>query len=243
VKKKSLFLFLVVAIVVLGYLYTRPPETVLSIGQVYGATKVGQTVLVNVTLTDVSTCSGWLINLLWDPYYVTLTPRVPPSAGALPYDVIEGPFLKDAGPTRKLVFDLVDDANGHMIVGNQFAQSGYSASGTGVIIEMNFTVVHVGTTTLLSAPISAAENQSVIVDASNHLINHGEIMGLITDKPAPSFWEGMEFQDTLIAGDVLVLLAATGIVYQRLHPRPPKSQRRKAELQPIFEPKDDGESG
>jgi len=61
-------------------------------------------------------------------------------------------------------------------------------------------------------------------------------MGLITDEPAPPFWDGLNFQSILIAGDVLVLLAATGIVYLRVHPRPPRSQRRKAELQPIFEP-------
>ena len=240
-KKKSLFLFVIVAIVVLAYLYTRPPEPVLSIGKVYDVTKIGQTVLVNVTLTDVPSCSAWLMNLSWDPYYVTLTPRIPPNA-TMPYQVIEGPFMKDVAQTHNLIFEPLDDADGYMLVADSFVSSGNSASGTGVIMEINFTVVHVGTTTLNTAPISRIENQSIIADASGHGVAHVEVMGLITDKPAPSFWEGMEFQDTLIAGDVLILLAATGIVYQRAHPSPPKSQRRKAELQPIFEPRGDGES-
>jgi hypothetical protein len=238
-KRKGLFLILIVAMVILAYLYTRPAEPVLSIGKVYDVTQVGQTVLVNVTLINVPSCSGWLMNMFWDPYYVTLTPRVPPTAGAVPYQVIEGPFLKDVGPTRNLVFDVVDNTNGQMIVGDQLTTSGASASGTGVIMEINFTVVHVGTTTLITAPLSPVENQSVIADAADHAVSHVEIMGLITDKPAPPFWEGMDFQDTLIAGDVMVLLVATAIVYQLAHPRPPKSQRRKAELQPIFEPKDE----
>ena len=232
-KGKGLFLILIVAMVILAYVYTRPPEPELSIDKVYNVMQVGQTVLINITLTNIPSCSGWLINLIWDPYYVTLTSNAS-STGAVPYNVIEGPFMKDVGPTRNLIFDVLDNANGHMIVGDQFAAAGYSASGTGVIMEMNFTVVHVGTTT-----VDTVGNSSVIADASNHAVDHVEIMGLITNNPAPPFWDGMEFQSTLIAGDVLILLAATGIVYLRANPRPPKSQRRKAELQPIFEPKDE----
>jgi len=235
-------LLLIVAMVILAYLYTRPPETVLSIGKVYDVTKVGQTVLVNVTIANVASCTGWLMNLLWDPYYVTLTPRVNASSGALPYEVIDGPFLKDVGPTRNLVFNLVNNAAEEMIVGDQFATSGKSASGTGVIMEINFTVVHVGTTTLNTAPLSPTQNQSVIASATGGGVDHVEVSGLITNDPVPPLWEGTEFQITLIAGDVLVLLAATGIVYQRAHPRPPKSQRRRAELQPVFEPKDESAS-
>jgi len=243
VKKKSLFLILIVVIVVLAYMYTRAPEPVLSIDKVYDVTQVGQTVQVNVSLVDVPTCSGWVMNLLWDPYYVRLTPRAPPSPGALPYEVIEGPFMKDAGTTIGLVFNWVDDANGQMIFGDMFVGSSSYANGTGIVATINFTVVHVGTTTLITASVSPVINQSEIDDAQHQVLGHVEVMGLITDKPAPPFWEGMEFQNTLIAGDVLVLLAATGIVYQRAHPRPPKSEKRKAELQPIFEPKDQGESG
>jgi hypothetical protein len=241
-KRKALFLILIVAAVMLAYLYTRPPATVLSIEKVYGVTEVGQTVLINVTLIDIQGCTGWLMNLLWDPYYVTLTPRVTNSSGTLPYEVTEGPFMKEAGPTRNLVIDSVNDLGGQIIVGDQFASSGYSASGTGVIMTINFTVVHVGTTTLMTAPLSSVQTQSLITGASGQDVAHVEVMGLITDNPAPPFWEGTNFQIALIAGDVLVLLVATGIAYQLAHPRPPKSERRKEALQPILEPKDESES-
>jgi uncharacterized membrane protein len=237
-KRKGLFLLLIVALVILAYLYTRPPEAVLSIGKVYNVTKVGQTVPVNVTLINVASCSAWLMTLSWDPYYVTLTPLVNASSGALPYEVIEGPFLKDVGTTRNLVFDMVNNANGEMVVGDQLIKSDLGASGTGVIMEMNFTVVHVGTTTLIMTPSGSSE----IGSATGSAVAHVEASGLITNGPAPPFWEGAEFQTTLIAGDVLILLVATGILYLRAHPRPPKSQKRKAELQPIFEPKDESAS-
>jgi hypothetical protein len=241
-KRKALFLILILAIVILAYLYTRPPATVLSIGTVHDVTKVGQTVLINVTLIDVPSFTGWLMNLSWDPYYVMLTPRVTNTSGVLPYEVTEGPFMKDVGPTSSLVFDMVSVAGGQMIVGDLFESAGLSASGTGVIMTINFTVVHVGTTTVITGQLTSTQKQCVITDTSGKLIAHVEDTGLITDSAAPPFWEGANFQITVIAGDVLVLLVATGIVYLRSHPRPPRSQKRKEALQAILEPKDESES-
>lgn len=240
-KKKVLFLFLIVAIVILAYVYTTPTQPLLSIDKVYGVTQVGQTVQVNVTLNDFGSCTGWLINLIWDPYYVKLTSGPPPNVGAPPYEVIEGPFMKDAGPTRGLIFNWIDNINGQVIVGDGFAGPSTSANGTGVILEMNFTVVHVGTTTIVPVRASPGVNQSIVADVKGAIIDHAEAAGLITDKAAPPSWEGMEFQSTLIAGEVVVLLAATGIVYLRAHGRPRRSEKRKAELQPIFESEDKGE--
>ena len=242
-KKKALFLFLIAAIAILAYLYTRPSQPVLSIDKAYGMTEVGQTVLVNVTLIDFPSCSGWLINLNWDPYYVKLTSGTPARIGAPPYVVIEGPFMKSSGATLGLIFNYIDNERGQMIVGDQFLQAGHTANGTtGVILAINFTVVNVGTTTLVPAQASPVVNQSIVADVKGAILDHAEVAGLITDKSPPPIWEGMEFQTTLIVGEIVVLLAATGIVYWRTHPRTAKSERRKAELQPIFDSKDQGES-
>ena len=180
-RRLRVFLFTFSALVLLAsqHIFTAWADLpILSIDKVVA--EVGDTVLVNITLSNVPSCGGWLVNLVWDPYYVTLTPGPPPSPGAPPYEVIEGPFMKDAGPTRGLIFDTMDDANGNMIVGDLFVSSTGNASGTGIIMIMNFTAIRAGTTTIEMRPLSSAENQSIVADASNHYVDHIEVNGLIT---------------------------------------------------------------
>ncbi len=69
-----------------------------------------------------------------------------------------------------------------------------------------------------------------------------ETNGLVTEKGPPPLWASTGFQYPLIAGEVIVLAIATGIVYIRTHPRPPKSARRRAELQPVIDAEDQADS-
>ncbi len=117
---------------------------------------------------------------------------------------------------------------------------GTGVSGTGVVLVMNFTIVHPGTTTIEFRPPFPNTNQSIVVDPSQQpqKIGHIEVNGLITDQGPPANWTGAGFQETTIATEVIVLAAATYVVYLRTHPRPPKSARRKAELQPLIDPED-----
>lgn len=119
-----------------------------------------------------------------------------------------------------------------------FPGGSHSASGTGVILTINFTVVKVGTTTIETRPPSTLWNQSLIADSSNHLVDHAEAYGLITSEGPPPVWTSADFQTTTITGEVVVLGVASAVIYQRRHPRPPKHERRKAELQPVVVPED-----
>jgi len=245
-RTKALFLVLVIIIAVFAYLYLRPQQPVLSIDKVYDVTEVGETVVINVTLSSVPACGGWMLDLVWDPYIVNLTTGGPnstlPISGGLPVVIIEGPFLKKAGSTL-FVINSANNTRGEAVVASIVSSQGEGARGTGMILMLNFTIVHVGTTTIeMKPPSPTVLNQSFIVDATNHPIEHIEINGLITEKEPPPFWAGTDFQNTLIVGEVVVLLAASAIVYQRTHPRPPKSVKRRAELQPVIEPEDQVES-
>jgi hypothetical protein len=241
-KTKALFLVLAVIIAVFAYLYTRPQQPVLSIDKVYDVTEVGKTVMVNVTLGNVPACGGWLIDLVWDPYIATLTTGGPnsttPASGGEAVVLIDGPFLRKAGSTRFMI-NSANNTKGEAVLGSLLSNEGQSVSGTGVILMINFTIVRVGTTTIeMKPPSPTVLNQSWIIDASNHPVDHIEVNGLITEKGPPPVWAVADFQSTLIVGEVVVLLAASAIVYQRTHPRPPKSVKRKVELQPVVDPED-----
>jgi len=243
-KRKMLVLLLVVLITVMAYLYARPTPPVLSIDKVYDVTKVGDTVLVNVTLNNVPSCGGWIMVLVWDPTIVRLTTGGPDSVRPVlgPSVVVtEGPFLKTKGTTR-FIINSADNINGMIVMGDGFPAGG-SVTGTGVIVGLNFTIVNVGTTTIETRPPGTSVSQTLLVDESNHPVDHVEVYGLITNEGTPPTWTSAEFQNTTIAAEVVILGAASAVIYWRRHPRPPKSERRRAELQPVLESEDQGELG
>jgi hypothetical protein len=240
-KKKALTLLLVVVIAVLAYLYTLPPTTVLGIDSVYNVTEVGQTVLLNATLSNVPACGEWVLALAWNPYIAQITTGVPngtvPAAGGPPAAIFEGPFMKDVAPTH-FIINYLDNENGTAVFGCLFVTYGTQASGSGLIFTMNFTIIHAGITTVEIQPPFTTENQSLVLTGQNHYVGHAEVNGLITDQGPPPTWTNAGFQETIIASEILVLAASSSVVYWRTHRRPPKSERRKAELQPVVEPED-----
>jgi hypothetical protein len=242
-KRKILVLLLVVVLIaVVAYLYTRPRLPALSIDNVYNVTKAGDAILVNVTLSDVPDCGGWETGIAWDPYIANIAVGGPNSTqagnGGPPVDVIEGPFFQSQAPTF-LLLNSVDNEKVEAIVGVVFQTPGGAISGTGVVLMMNFTIVHPGTTTIEFRPPFPNKNQSMVVGPSEQTeIGHIEVNGLITDQEPPASWTSAGFQEITIATEVIVLAAATSVVYLRTHPRPPKSAKRKAELQPLIEPED-----
>lgn len=240
-KRKALALLLVAVIVVLVYLYTLPAPTVLSIDGVYDVTEVGQTVLLNASLSNVPACGEWVLALVWDPYIAQITIGVPngtqPAGGGTPVGIFEGPFMVDVAPTH-FIINYLDNTNGKAVLGAVFQTPNTETRGTGVIFTMNFTIVHVGTTAVEVQPPFTTENQSLVVTGQNIRVGHSEVNGLITDQGPPANWTSGGFQETTIAAEVIVLAAATSVVYLRTHRRPPKSARRKAELQPSIDPED-----
>lgn len=238
-KRKLLFLVLVVVLILAAYLYLRPAQAILSVDKIYNVNEAGSTVLVNVTLTKVSSCSGWQIDLTWDPYYLNLTQGQPPYVGGPPVEVREGPFFKTVNASTTMIFNEIDFATGVMIVADFFGPgSGKFVNGTGVILTINFTVVHVGTSTIKLNPPSAGVTQSVVADQANKILDHLEIDGLVTNDGPPPQWASADFATTLIYGEVGVLGVASVIIYVYANPRPPKAEKKRAEFAPVIDPED-----
>ncbi len=240
-KRKLLFLFLVAIIAVLAFLYTRPTLPTLAVDKVYGVTERGKTILVNVTLNNVPACNGWLVDLTWDPEILRVSSGPAPYPGGPSVAMTEGSFLKNIGYTHFSI-NSIDNDRGETVVGAQFFSVGTSASGSGVLLSINFTVLQVGTTTIEINPPSPTLNQSIVTDAQGTIMDHAEVYGLVTNEGPPPIWTDAEFQSTALLGEVAVLGVMTVIGYLKTHPRPPKSARRKAELQPIVDSKDQVES-
>jgi hypothetical protein len=234
-----LFIVLVTIAAVAAYVYTRPAQPILSVGRVYGEDESGSTVLVDVTLTNVPGCSGWLLNLTWDPYYIQLTPRQPSSSGGLPVEVREGPFFKSLNKSSTGVFfNSLDLEKGEMNVGDIFLSSGTYVVGSGVILTLNFTIINVGTSTIEINPASPGVNQSIIADAQNAVLPHGEVNGLVTKEGPPPMWASTDFQTMLIYGELGTLGLASLLVYVYVNPKPPRSVKRRADFQPTIDPQD-----
>jgi hypothetical protein len=170
----------------------------LEIDRVYNMTEAGQTVMVNVTLRNVPStigCFGWQFKLTWDSSVARLTTDGPdsvqPFSGGPSVVLVEGPFLKCAGRT-KLIANSVDNDQGEAVLGSVLLDQGKNASGTGVVLMMNFTIVKPGTTAMeLSSP-TPFFNQSIVADASNRMMDHVDINGWITErKEGPAAYDAI----------------------------------------------------
>lgn len=220
--KKSVFIvaltiIAVVTVIVLFVTILYPKQTLptMSIDRVYNVTEAGQTVLVNVTLRDVSStlgCRGWMLNLTWNPNIAKLTTEEV-SQGPIPenqYVVLtEGPFLRSAGTTNFIV-SYADNERGEAVVYAMLSDSGTNVSGTGVILMMNFTVVHVGTTTIEFNPATSDSAQSLVFDAQGNLLDHIETNGLITKEANPT--DNMTYIPIILSIEIIVLTIVTALL-------------------------------
>ncbi len=228
-----------VAIVVLViYFYARPVKPTLTVDRVYNAGETGSTVLVNVTLSNVESCTTWGLNLTWDPYYLQLTRGTAPFAGGPPLEVREGPFFTAQNSTTFLYFSAIDLVKGEIVVIDLFTASGVYVTGSGVIFMLNFTMVHAGTSAIELNPPTPNLTQSAIGDQNNMNVEHDEVNGLVTNEGSPPVWASTDFQAMLIYGEVGVLGLASLIVYAYASPRQPKSARKRAEFEPIIDAED-----
>jgi len=238
-KRKLLYLVLVVVLILAAYFYLRPSQAVLSVDKIYNVNQLGSNVTVNVTLTKVSTCSGWELNLTWDPYYLNVTMGQPPYVGGPPVEVREGPFFKTINASTIMIFNELDFNRGVMIVADFFTPgTNKFVNGTGVILAINFTVVRLGTSTIELNPPSLNVTQSVVADQGNKVLDHVDVNGLVTNEGPPPQWASADFATTLIYGEVGVLGVASVVIYVYANPRPPKAEKKRGEFEPVIDPED-----
>lgn len=238
-KRKFLFLALVIVIVIAAYLYARPAKPLISISKAYNV-GVGSTVPMNITISNSPGCASWNLNLTWDPYYVTIKQGDPPFLNGPPIEVREGPLFVARNSTTSMYFLTVDLQNGVLYVSDLFISTNPQvfASGDGVILTINFTMIRAGISTVQFN--SAGENAtgSIIGNAQNLIMDHNEANGLISDEGPPPAWASTDFQTMLIYGEVGVLSVASVIIYIYANPKPTKAARKRAEFEPVIDPED-----
>lgn len=237
-KRKLLFLLLITIAIIAIYFYVRPIKPLLSVGNVYNANEVGSTVQVNVTLSNIPTCSTWGINITWDPYYVQLTNGTPPFEGGPPFEVREGEFFAARNSSTFLYFNEINLVKGQMIVIDLFTTQGVYVSGSGVIFTLNFTIVRLGTSAVELNPPTENLTQSAVGDRYNKDVDHDELNGTITNNGPPPIWATADFQNKLIYGELGALGLASLFVYVYANPRQPKALKRRVDFQPTIDPQD-----
>jgi len=226
--KGRLLLLLIFAIVVpvVGYWYinTRSVPTV-SITRLYNLNlQSGQTIMINVTVSDISGLTSCRVNLAWDPKVLKVTTGDPngwkdPITG-IKYSVYEGSFLKEFSNSTIFLINKVDNAAGNITaIFNAITSQGITASGSGVLATINFTYINPGTTTI--RVIGPKEGHSSLQSSTGEQIQHQDINGLITNDAPPPIWTEFWFQATLGFGlieiMILVLISFITIRWWRSH--------------------------
>lgn len=237
-KRKLLFLVLITIAIIAIYIYVQPVKPLLSVSNVYNTSEVGSTIQVNVTLSNIPSCSTWGINLTWDPYFLQLTRGTPPFENGPPFEVREGEFITARNSTTFLYFNEINLVKGEIVVIDLFTTQGVYVSGSGVIFTLNFTILRVGTSAVELNPPTVNLTESAVGDMNNMNVAHEEANGTVTNNGPPPVWATADFQTKLIYGELGTLGLASLLVYVYVNPRQPKILKRRADFQPTIDPQD-----
>jgi hypothetical protein len=234
-----LLLILAIIVPVGGYLYTSAESgTTVSITRLYNLNlQPGQTIIVNVTVSDVSQLVSCRINLAWNPDVLTITNGDPNGwmdpIKKIKYGVYEGPFLKEASDSTMFLINKVDNAAGTITaIFDAIGSPDMTASGSGVIAIMNFTCVNPGITAIeITGP---RQGHSSLQGMFGEQILHQDVNGLVTSEAPPGIWTEFWFQATVgIAGVeiiILVLLFLTMIRWWRSWAEAEKEESAELDL-------------
>jgi hypothetical protein len=241
--KKLLALVIIVIIAVAIYVYVFPAQATLAIDRVYNVKKPGTTILVNITISNAHSVVGWMIDLAWDPYILAVSMGDPNGTrdkkGNL-YNIYEGSFTKNVKPADVFAVSEVDNKAGRIKgLAAMYFTKDVLLEGSGILATINFTVLHVGTTTIeIVGPGTSEEkpNEAIIAivveEGKGGMLSHVEIYGLVTDKDAPPIWESFDFQIKAIIIEVVALGGASGVLIWK---NMPKKSKRKEGKEPIYE--------
>jgi hypothetical protein len=216
-------LLLIVAIIVPVTTYLLLPSSgppTLSVAKIYNTSlKEGQSIIVNVTVSDVSDLIACRFNLAFDPSVlsVTLVPHglKDPSTGKS-YGIYEGPFLKSSNGTTMFLINYVSVGTISEIY-DAIMVAGKSSSGSGVVASINFTCIKATTYTAINVTgidRSIALNltgTSTLQTTTSFGIQHQALNGFITAGSPPGVWTELWFQTALIVIVIEIILVVLGI--------------------------------
>jgi hypothetical protein len=218
----------------------RAASTVLAISDVYNQNETAKTILVNVTVSDVTDLQLWSINITFNPQHLRITTGDPkgieyPRRSKVRYNIYEGNFLKQLGTTGVIIrsdYGKINNTAG-VLFGLACSTGGGGGTGSGVLAIINFTVVSV-----MRSEIQIVG--SLLQDAKNkEKISHIRDNAIITYEPppVPPIWSQIWFQGTV--GGV-VSIAGIAIFYKKVWKkiRMKRLVKLSREIQPIYEEKE-----
>jgi hypothetical protein len=212
--KLLLILILIVAIIAPTAAYELLPSPIptVSVANVYNSSlHAGQSIIVNVTVSNVPALIAVDVNLAFDPSVLKVTTGDPHGYSILriKYDIYEGSFFKSS--TNKTMF-YINDVNNHTgiisAIYNAISVAGISSSGSGVVASINFTCVNATSNTAINIT-GTSILQPITTGVYN--IEHQVINGVITADAPPAVWTELWFQATLIIIIVEITVVAVGI--------------------------------
>jgi hypothetical protein len=224
--KEKLIALLIIAIIAPSAAYLLRPSntssgTTVAMTELYNTSlQTGQTIKVNVTVSDVSDATSCGVSLAFDPSVLKVTTGdkkgyLDPFSG-IRYDIYEGPFFKSFANSTMFNINEVDNKAGNItFLLDAIAEVGAMASGSGVIATINFTCIHptTNTTINITGPYKGHSilQSSVGGAGSSSLISHKDIDGFITAGGPPGVWTQFWFQATLIVLIIEAMIVALGI--------------------------------
>jgi len=217
------------------YIYAPSGPTV-SITRFYNLNlQSGQTIIVNLTISDVSSLASCRINLAWDPNVLNVTTGDPKGwrdpMKRIRYSVFEGPFLKEFSNSTMFLINKVDNAAGTITaIFDAIASPGISASGSGVFATMNFTCVNPGITIIeITGP---RQGHSSLQSSMGEQISHRDVNGLVTNDAPPGIWTEFWFQATLglAVVEIIILVLLSLVIIKWWRSRVEAEREESAEL-------------
>ena len=212
--KLILILLLIAAIIPPTAAYLLLPSsgpTTLSIEKIYNTSlQTGQTIIVNVTVSDVPNIIACLVNVAFNQSVLKVTTGDPHGyyLRGTRYGIYEGSFFRSS--TNQTIF-LVNGVNNNKgtisAIYDGIIVAGKSSSGSGVIASINFTCVNATANTAISIT-----GESILQDTPTTKIQHQAIDGFVTAEAAPGIWTELWFQATLIVVVVEIIVVVLGIL-------------------------------
>jgi hypothetical protein len=215
--KEKLLLLMIVAIIVpvAAYLSSGQSGPTASVSRLYNLKlQTGDTINVNITVSDVPDMTSLRVNLAWDPQVLKVTTG--DLAGwmdeltGMRYDIYEGDFLK--GFTNSTIFivnEVNNDAGNITAIYDAITSVNATASGSGVVAIVNFTCVNPGATTIRI--VGPRSGHSSMQSSSGDQVIHQDFDGLVSPDGPPGIWTELWFQITAVVIILEIIIAAAAI--------------------------------
>ena len=237
-KWKLILLLMLIAIIALGYVYSIPPKPTLEISRMYNVNlQPGETIQVNITVSNVQDLFSYRINLAWDPYVLKVATGdqkgwIDPFT-RISYNIYEGPFLRKFSNATRFLINEVNNKKGTITaLYGGFVVTGTSASGSGVLAIINFTCVHPGLTTIEITGGDPGEKHALLGKSGGEKVMHDEVCGVVSPEGPLPAWTKLDFLITVIVIEVIVLTILSSIIVAL---KRPKRKRVREEEEELFE--------